>query len=63
MTKIFRSFLILFLFLKLQVTVIRATGATILGRNCSMAQIMAVNGHKSVSSVAVYQLVRDSSVV
>jgi integrase len=34
---------------------IRATGATILGRNCSMAQIMAVTGHKSVSSVAVYQ--------
>jgi hypothetical protein len=24
---------------------IRATGATILGRNCSMAQIMAVTGH------------------
>jgi integrase len=36
---------------------IRATGATILGRNCSMAQIMAVNGHKSASSVAVYQRV------
>ena len=34
---------------------IRATGATILGRNCSMAQIMAVTGHKSASSVAVYQ--------
>ena len=30
---------------------IRATGATILGRNCSMAQIMAVTGHKSASSV------------
>ena len=29
--------------------------ATILGRNCSMAQIMAVTGHKSASSVAVYQ--------
>jgi redox-regulated HSP33 family molecular chaperone len=28
---------------------IRATGATILGRNCSMAQIMAVTGHKSAS--------------
>ena len=38
---------------------IRATGATILGlgRNCSMAQIMAVTGHKSASSVAVYQRV------
>jgi hypothetical protein len=34
-----------------------ATGATILGRNCSMAQIMAVTGHKSASSVAVYQRV------
>jgi hypothetical protein len=34
---------------------IRATGATILGRNCSMAQIMAVTRHKSASSVAVYQ--------
>jgi hypothetical protein len=32
---------------------IRATGATILGRNCSMAQTMAVTGHKSASSVAV----------
>jgi integrase len=36
---------------------IRATGATILGRNCSMAQIMAVTGHKPASSVAVYQRV------
>ena len=36
---------------------IRATGATILGRNCSMAQIMAVTGHKSASLVAVYQRV------
>jgi integrase len=36
---------------------IRATGATIIGRNCSMAQIMAVTGHKSASSVAVYQRV------
>ena len=36
---------------------IRATGATILGRNCSMAHIMAVTGHKSASSVAVYQRV------
>ena len=38
---------------------IRAIGATILGRNCSMpmAQIMAVTGHKSASSVAVYQRV------
>jgi hypothetical protein len=36
---------------------IRATGATILGRNCSMAQIMAVTGHKYASSVAVYQRV------
>ena len=36
---------------------IRATGATILGRNCSMAQIMAVTGHKSASSVSVYQRV------
>ena len=36
---------------------IRATGATILGRNCSMTQIMAVTGHKSASSVAVYQRV------
>ena len=36
---------------------IRATGATILGRNCSMAQIMAVTRHKSASSVAVYQRV------
>ncbi|CAG2198541.1 KCTD1_15 [Mytilus edulis] len=36
---------------------IRATGATILGRNCSMAQIMSVTGHKSASSVAVYQRV------
>jgi hypothetical protein len=36
---------------------IRATGANILGRNCSMAQIMAVTGHKSASSVAVYQRV------
>ena len=36
---------------------IRATGATILGRNCSMAQIMAITGHKSASSVAVYQRV------
>ena len=36
---------------------IRATGATILGRNCSMAQIMAVPEHKSASSVAVYQRV------
>jgi integrase len=36
---------------------IRAMGATILGRNCSMAQIMAVTGHKSASSVAVYQRV------
>ena len=35
----------------------RATAATILGRNCSMAQIMAVTGHKSASSVAVYQRV------
>jgi hypothetical protein len=34
---------------------IRATGATILGRNC--AQIMTVTGHKSFSSVAVYQRV------
>jgi hypothetical protein len=34
-----------------------STGATILGRNCSMAQIMAVTGHKSASSVAVYQRV------
>ena len=34
-----------------------ATGATILGRNCSMTQIMAVTGHKSASSVAVYQRV------
>ena len=32
-------------------------GATILGRNCSMTQIMAVTGHKSASSVAVYQRV------
>jgi hypothetical protein len=32
-------------------------GATILGRHCSMAQIMAVTGHKSASSVAVYQRV------
>jgi integrase len=36
---------------------IRATGAIILGRNCSMAQTMAVTGHKSASSVAVYQRV------
>ena len=36
---------------------IRATAATILGRNCSMAQIMAFTGHKSASSVAVYQRV------
>ena len=36
---------------------IRATGATILGRNYSMAHIMAVTGHKSASSVAVYQRV------
>jgi hypothetical protein len=27
------------------------------GRNCSMAQIMAVTGHKTASSVAVYQRV------
>ena len=32
---------------------VRATGATILGRNFSMAQIMSVTGHKSVSSCAV----------
>ena len=36
---------------------IRATGATILGRNCSMTQIMAVTGHKSALSVAVNQRV------
>jgi hypothetical protein len=35
---------------------IRATGATILGRNCSMTQIMAVTGHKSALSVAVVDL-------
>ena len=29
----------------------------VLGRNCSMAQFMAVTGHKSASSVAVYQRV------
>ena len=32
---------------------IRATGATILGRNC--AQIMTVTGHTSFSSVAYHQ--------
>ena len=36
---------------------IRAMGATILGRNCSMAQIISVTGHKSASSVVVYQRV------
>ena len=36
---------------------IRATGTTILGRICSTAQVMSVTGHKSASSVAVYQRV------
>ena len=36
---------------------VRATGVTILGRNFSMAQIMSVTGHKSMSSCAVYQRV------
>ena len=39
---------------------VRATGATILGWNFSMAQIMSVTGHKSVSSCAVYQRVSNN---
>ena len=39
---------------------IRATGATILSRsNFNPAQIMAVTGHKSVSSLTVYQQVSE----
>jgi hypothetical protein len=39
---------------------IRVTGATILSRqNFAASQIMAVTGHKSVSSVSVYQRVSD----
>ena len=37
-----------------------ATGATILGRNFSMAQIMSVTGHKSMSSCAIYQRVSNN---
>ena len=40
---------------------IRATGATLLSRaNLNAAQIMSVTGHKSVSSLSVYQRVSDS---
>ena len=40
---------------------IRATGATLLSRaKFNPAQIMAVTGHKSVSSLAVYQTVREN---
>ena len=39
---------------------VRATGATILGMNFSMAQIMSVTGHTSVSSCAVYQRVSNN---
>ena len=43
---------------------IRATGATLLSRSMfNPAQIMAVTGHKSVSSLAVYQRVSDSEKV
>lgn len=43
---------------------IRATGATLLSRSMfSPAQVMAVTGHKSVSSLAVYQRVSDSEKV
>ena len=43
---------------------IRATGATILSRSSfSPAQIMAVTGHKSVSSLSVYQRVGESEKV
>jgi hypothetical protein len=41
----------------LRVKFLKVTDATILGRNCSMTQIMAVTGHKSALSVAVYQRV------
>ena len=33
------------------------TGVSILGRGFSMPQIMSVSGHRSTSSLAVYQLV------
>ena len=40
---------------------VRATGATLLSQaKFNNAQIMAVTGHKSVSSLAVYQRVSDS---
>jgi hypothetical protein len=39
---------------------VHATGATILGRNFSMAQIMSVTGHKSMSSCAIYQRVSNN---
>jgi hypothetical protein len=39
---------------------VRATGATILGMNFSVAQIMSVTGHTSVSSCAVYQRVSNN---
>jgi len=36
---------------------VRVTGVSILGRGFSMPQIMSVSGHRSTSSLAVYQLV------
>ena len=39
---------------------LRVTGSAILGRNkCSDAQIMSVTGHKSVSSLSIYQRITD----